>query len=111
MNNRPVDVLLSRLEKVKGKFPSWMALCPSHADNGPSLHVTAKDDGKVLIKCFAGCGASDVMTAIGLSLSDLYPEGRLGELSSKKHLQAEDRPSINAYTNLQNEIYRLRASK
>ena len=28
----------------------------------------------MLINCFAGCGAADVMGAVGLELSDLYPE-------------------------------------
>ena len=47
---------------------------PAHEDRSPSLSVRELDDGTVLIKCFAGCGASDVVTAVGLELRDLFPE-------------------------------------
>jgi hypothetical protein len=30
------------------------------------------DDGRVLINCFAGCGAGDVLDAIGLRMADLF---------------------------------------
>lgn len=69
------EILLSRLDKVrqtgKGK---WMALCPAHDDKSPSLSIREKDDGCVLLHCFAGCPAHDVVAAVGLSLSDLFPE-------------------------------------
>jgi hypothetical protein len=36
-----------------------------------------KEDGeRTLIHCFAGCGAADVLEAIGLDFSALYPEER-----------------------------------
>jgi hypothetical protein len=68
------EALLSRLDKVKqtGK-DSWVACCPAHADQHPSLNVRELPDGTVLIKCFTGCGAADVVAAVGLDLSDLFP--------------------------------------
>lgn len=64
---------VSRLEKVrKAGEQSWTARCPSHADKGPSLKVTDKD-GAILIHCFAGCSPGDVVAAMGLKLSDLFP--------------------------------------
>lgn len=68
------EALLSRLEKVKqtGK-DRWVACCPAHADQHPSLNVRETPDGTVLIKCFTGCGAADVVAAVGLELSDLFP--------------------------------------
>jgi len=66
--------IVSRLESCRpagnGK---WMARCPAHADKGPSLSIRDVGDGRTLLHCFAGCGANDVLTAIGLELSDLYP--------------------------------------
>lgn len=50
-----------------------MARCPAHDDNGPSLSIKDAGDGRTLIHCFAGCGAVDVLAAIGLELQDLYP--------------------------------------
>jgi len=70
--NHPIDVLLSRLEGVKeisaGKYK---ARCPAHDDKSPSLSVTEKD-GKVLIHCYAECEAEEIMTAMGLTLAELF---------------------------------------
>ncbi len=103
------DLLLSRLDKVSGKHPKWMARCPAHSDNGPSLSIKELDDGRILVHCFAGCGASDIMTAIGLSLSDLYPERRGEFAPAGSHRSSENRPRKPAFDAMQDEIYRLRA--
>lgn len=66
--------LLNALQKVKKTGPSrYIALCPAHPDKRPSLTITEKDDGMVLIKCWAGCGAADILGAIGLDFDALYP--------------------------------------
>jgi DNA primase len=74
-----VDALLSRLAKVKqtGR-DKWIACCPAHDDRSPSLTIRALDDGRILVHCFSGCGACDVVESIGLAMTDLFPE-RLGE--------------------------------
>ena len=51
-----------------------MARCPAHEDRRPSLSVRECDDGRVLINCLAGCGATEVLTAAGLNFSDLFPQ-------------------------------------
>jgi hypothetical protein len=67
--------LLDRLEKVKQTGPDkWQALCPAHEDRSPSLSVREADDGTILLKCWAGCGAAEVVGAVGLELRDLFPE-------------------------------------
>jgi len=69
-----VDALLSRLEGVKRTGPdSWMARCPAHEDRSASLSIRALDDGRVLVHCFAGCSAHEVVGAVGMELSDLMP--------------------------------------
>lgn len=75
-------ILLSRLAGVRGNGPSWIARCPAHHDRHPSLRITEKGDGRILIFCHAGCGAIDVVTAVGLTLHDLFPEGCRGEFRS-----------------------------
>jgi hypothetical protein len=50
----------------------WIARCPAHEDKSPSLSIREMDDGRVLINCFAGCGAGDVLAAIGLCMADLF---------------------------------------
>lgn len=70
-----VAKLLDRLDGVRQTGPGrWIAKCPSHEDRSPSLSVRETDDSTVLIKCFGGCGAADVVAAVGLELRDLFPE-------------------------------------
>ena len=69
----PVEGILSRLQKVKGKNGSWTACCPAHNDKGPSLAIREADDGRVLLHCFAGCEVNSVVTALGMDMTDLFP--------------------------------------
>ena len=69
-----VDNLLSRLDKVRRYGPdSWMACCPAHKDKSTSLSIRHDDGGKTLIHCFAGCSVHEVVGAVGLEISDLFP--------------------------------------
>ncbi len=71
---RPVDAVLARLDRVREVGPGkWISRCPAHDDRGPSLSIREMPDGRVLLHCFAECGNVEVLAAIGLSLSDLYP--------------------------------------
>lgn len=49
------------------------ARCPVGCQERPSLSVTEGKDGKVLVKCFAGCEFADVVAALGLEEADLFP--------------------------------------
>ncbi len=83
------DALLSHLHKVKATGRGrWQACCPAHDDRGPSLSLRELDDGRLLVHCFAGCSAAEVMGSVGLSIEDLFPE-RLG---STEVLRGERRP-------------------
>lgn len=65
---------LSRLSGVRRTGAGrWIARCPAHDDRRASLCVSQVDDGRVLVHCFAGCDTSDVLAAVDLSFSDLYP--------------------------------------
>ena len=67
--------LLDRLEHVKEiGSERWISRCPGHDDRTPSLSLRELEDGRILLHCFAGCAASDVVAAVGLKLSDLFPE-------------------------------------
>lgn len=71
-----LDDLLSRLDKVKpgNAAGRWNARCPAHEDRSPSLTIRFEDDGRILLHCFAGCSALDVVHAVGLEFADLFPE-------------------------------------
>ena len=67
--------LIDRLDRVRQTAPGrWLAKCPAHQDKSPSLSIRELDDGRTLIRCFAGCGSIDVLEAVGLGWSALFPE-------------------------------------
>ena len=71
----PADNLTARLDGVKSTGPDrWISHCPAHDDRNPSLTIRQAEDGRLLIHCFAGCGAADVLAAVGLSFADLFPK-------------------------------------
>jgi hypothetical protein len=73
--SKQLDTILSRLEKVKRTgHSSFMACCPAHKDRDPSLSITDNGDGRLLLKCFAGCETENVIGAIGLTWDDIMPE-------------------------------------
>jgi len=68
-SNDAASRLLNRLDRVHETGPGrWLACCPSHEDGTPSLSIRVLDDGTVLLHCFAGCSAADVVAAVGLEL-------------------------------------------
>jgi hypothetical protein len=69
------DKLLSRLDGVQGRGPRWRAICPAHESRHRTrtLAVFEADDGRVLVKCHAGCEVSAIVGALGLDLTDLFP--------------------------------------
>ncbi len=65
---------ITQLEGVKqtGK-DQWIARCPAHDDKTPSLAIKEVDD-RILLHDFAGCSTFEIVSALGLELSDLFPE-------------------------------------
>ena len=72
-SNPNVEILLNRLEHVRQYGQGYRAKCPAHDGKSPgSLSVAIGDDGRILLHCFGGCSALDVVHAVGLELSDLF---------------------------------------
>ncbi len=69
MATKPIDNVLSRLQGVK----NGTARCPAHGDAHNSLKVSEAPDGAVLLHCHAGCDTKDVVSALGLTMADLFP--------------------------------------
>lgn len=68
--------LLARLERVtQCASDRWRATCPAHESRNGSQTLSVRElpDGTLLIKCFAGCEITAVLSAVGLELSDLFP--------------------------------------
>lgn len=88
----PIDLLLSRLDRPKKSGRGYMAKCPAHEDGSPSLSVSEGDGGRVLLHCFGGCRADDVIAAVGLEWKDLFP----GKLDSAARLDYRRRAAETA---------------
>jgi hypothetical protein len=95
--SRPIQRLLERLERVETRNGSYQALCPAHEDRQPSLNLSEGEDGRALIKCFAGCRPQHITDALGLQMSDLFehhngspaqsrkPSGQLAQPATRQH--------------------------
>jgi len=68
------DAILTRLDGVRRTGAGrWIAKCPAHDDRSPSLSVRDCGDGRTIIHCFAECEPADILAALGLNWTDLYP--------------------------------------
>ena len=68
--------ILSRLQGVKGGSGQWSARCPAHDDKRQSLSISRGKDGRVLLKCHAGCSVDSICNNLGISVKDLFMEER-----------------------------------
>lgn len=68
--------LLNRLERVRRMGDNrWIACCPAHGDRHPSLNIRLTDDDTILLVCRSGgCSAHDIVSAVGMNLTDLFPK-------------------------------------
>lgn len=81
-----VQAVLDQLSGVQKNGSGWTARCPvrthgkGRGDVEPSLSVSEGDDGRVLVKCHAGCSYADVMAA--LSHGNGHGNGKAGQVRS-----------------------------
>jgi putative DNA primase/helicase len=75
----PIELVLSKLEKVRKQGKGFIAQCPAHDDGKQSLGVTEADDGRVLLKCYAGCETALVCRAMGIEFKDIFPDRKQAE--------------------------------
>lgn len=69
-----LEKLIRHLKKVKVTGPrKWQACCPAHDDKHPSLSITETFSGVVLLRCWSGCTAKEIVETIGMELRDLFP--------------------------------------
>ncbi len=75
--------VLALVESVTRTVPQkssagYVCRCPAHDDAKPSLSISEGDGGRILFKCHAGCSFDSITAALGLSASDLAPNGNEG---------------------------------
>ena len=67
-----LDTVLAALPEPRLVSGQYVCRCPVHADERPSLGIRELADGKVLLRCYAGCRTTDVLDALGLRWKDLF---------------------------------------
>ena len=69
-----IEEFLSYLKNVKKvRENQYMALCPAHNDKNPSLSIgLSENKNQILLHCYAGCSADDVLNTVGLKKKDLF---------------------------------------
>lgn len=73
-SDTPLERFLAALPHPARKNGSgWIAHCPAHQDDRSSLSISEGGDGRVLLKCHAGCGAKAITAALHLEMRDLFP--------------------------------------
>jgi hypothetical protein len=73
MSEHPAELVCSRLGDVHPKSGGgYTAKCPAHEDDHESLSIDEGDDGRALLKCFAGCDIQAIVKGLGLTTKDLF---------------------------------------
>lgn len=68
--------IAARLGAKRCSSGKWLARCPAHADRRPSLSIAEGSERRVLLRCFAGCTIETIVSALGITLRDLFDGSR-----------------------------------
>lgn len=68
-----IKEFLQRIDKVKEcSNDQYTGCCPAHDDKNASLSISVGRDNKILLKCQAGCDTESIVSAMGLTMKDLF---------------------------------------
>jgi len=88
------EKFFSRLTNLRSSGQNrWRARCPAHDSDSQSLAL-ATYGGRLLIKCHVGCGALDVLTAVGCSWEDCFSEDQKNRRSLAREFDIKPAGSI-----------------
>jgi heme-degrading monooxygenase HmoA len=93
-----VTKLLAKFAGVKKTSSGWSARCPAHEDRQASLSIGQGDDGRVLLKCHAGCGHKKIVAALGLEERDLFDADATPTTTKKSSSSKPATKASKAYT-------------
>ena len=86
--------LLARLDNVKGSGDKRTARCVAHQDSDNSLSISSGSDGRLLVKCFAGCDVNAICAALGIKVKDLFPSKEPKPGREKKEAAPSKPPTL-----------------
>src|SRR6476659_7052516 len=60
----PIEQIALECGGAKRIAGGFICRCPAHEDRKPSLSISSGRDGKVLVRCHAGCDQRDVIAIL-----------------------------------------------
>lgn len=103
--------LLPRLSGVRKGWQGYAAKCPAHDDKRQSLSLS-EGDGRILVKCFAGCSTETIVGQLGLTWKDLFDReitmpsvSSLGESMNETHFNGVGWSGVNKSKGKVHAIY------
>jgi hypothetical protein len=79
--------LLGHLEDVQSTgSDTYRARCPSHEGRSRSLSIKLVED-RLLVNCFSGCSAGEIVAAVGLKMSDLFDKTSNSDPAARQYRQ------------------------
>ncbi|MEV8056552.1 phage/plasmid primase, P4 family [Streptomyces antimycoticus] len=69
---KTLSELLERFPEVLEERGEYLVPCVVHEDGNPSLAFRLKGDGRLLVRCWAGCDQDKILAALGLTRRDLF---------------------------------------
>ena len=87
--------LLNKLRGLKNHASGdgWQAFCPAHDDGKERALSISEKNGRIVLKCFAGCSVEAVVQSVGMSMTDLFEDG-----PKRQDLPATGKPSVDGRT-------------
>jgi hypothetical protein len=73
-----LNLAKDQLTRVQRGPDRATAGCPAHEDEKPSLSIGIGREGRILLKCFAGCDVKEIVKALGLTMRDLRDTHQAG---------------------------------
>lgn len=70
----PIENFLAKLDGVTKHGDYYTARCPGHEDRMASLSIREGANGKVLVKCHAGCTAETIINSLGVDWSNMFAD-------------------------------------
>ena len=83
-----IQAFEARSLKIERRNNYVQAQCPCHDDSSPSVSFRENSDGKISIKCHAGCDGGNILKELGLNYEILYPENEKKKSFSKRSIVA-----------------------
>ena len=74
---------LEHIDNVRRSGSGWTGRCPAHDDTRNSLGIAEGEDGRILIKCYAGCDMKKILAALELEDKALFPDDQQSRTSNR----------------------------